>query len=138
MIDPNKSYTSTHLKSSKKIEEVNFPLLKIFNSAKEKLEDNELSMNHKIWKLKYKVDVVYRNKAARAQRHWARLRGVLKFLFVMKSLLNKKKMQGLSSQLKALENVKHEQKTNNSIFNWFAGEYKKNEIELKPRKRFLL
>lgn len=136
--DQSKCFTSTNLKSSKLVEEVNFPLLKIFNEAKEKLEDNELSMNHKIWKLKYKCDAIYRNKTVRAHRQWARVRGVLKFLFVMKSLLNKKKMQGLSSQLKALENIKNDQKQDNEIFKWFAGEYKKNEIELKPKKRFLL
>lgn len=112
-------------------------LADICTDTRIKLRKAESQLKTEVNRMKFKVDEISWKRAPSHNRRWGKIRAVIKFLAIMKSLMHKKKLHGLNTQLKYLNSVETLESTKKNIFRWIGGEYQEKEHAIKKKKRFL-
>ena len=56
---------------------------------------------------------------------WTKIRGLLKFLIIMKRTINQKKLYGLCAEIKFLSSEDINEKKKLQMYNWIAGNLEK-------------
>lgn len=116
----------------------NKKLAYIFNEGRIKLTKAENQLKTEVERLHLEVKQISSQQSANRNKKWGKIRAVIKFLSVMKNLLNKKKLHGLSTRLKYLDNIETLERTKKSTFRWLSGNYIEGQSVVRKTKRFLI